>query len=337
MTNLEAAATILESGGLVAFPTETVYGLGADAQNPAAVAAIYTAKGRPTSHPLIVHLATGADPDYWSSDFGASARTLMAAFWPGPLTLIVPRALHISDVLTGGQNSIGLRCPAHPVAQALLHAFKAGKGGIAAPSANRFGRVSPTTADHVREEFCDVPLVRCVLEGGQSTIGIESTIVDLTRDWPVLLRPGAVSGLQIAEVLGAMPTSPTSQTTSDSQAPRVSGSMASHYAPRTPLALVTGAQLPGMLALLRNAGRRVALMHHRDIEASRAPSVVGSRMPSEPIAYAHDLYATLRRLDHADAEVILVEALPETDAWQAVSDRITRAAHGSGDILRRLI
>jgi len=344
---IDVAARFLQQGGLVAFPTETVYGLGADAENPAAVAAIYAAKGRPANHPLIVHLATGADPGYWSNDVNASAQKLITAFWPGPLTLILPRSARIPDAVAGGQNSIGLRCPAHPVAQALLHAFKAGKGGIAAPSANRFGHVSPTTASHVREEFRDSSLVRCVLEGGQSAIGIESTILDLTRGQPVLLRPGGISPLQIAELLGVMPAMP------DAQAPRASGSLASHYAPRTPLALVPAAQLPRVLELLSAAGRRVALMHHTAFAAADLPvalfnlhafkgtmalagSIVSNRMPSEPGAYAHDLYAVLRQLDHVDAEIILVETLPDSAIWRAVADRITRAAHGSSDVLKRL-
>ena len=341
------AARILERGGLVAFPTETVYGLGADAENPEAVGAIYAAKGRPANHPLIVHLATGADPGYWSSNVNASAQKLIAAFWPGPLTLILSRSAHIPDMVAGGQDSIGLRCPAHPVAQALLHAFKAGRGGIAAPSANRFGHVSPTTASHVHEEFRDASVVSCVLEGGQSAIGIESTILDLTRDRPVLLRPGSVSPLQIAELLGVMPAMP------DTQAPRVSGSLASHYAPRTPLALVDTAHLLQLLDMLSAAGRRVALMHYTAFTEADLPvvlsatsafaatttpgqSIVSNRMPSQPSAYAHDLYAVLRRLDHTDAEIILVETLPASNSWRAVTDRITRAAHGSSEVLKRL-
>ncbi|MES2831527.1 MAG: L-threonylcarbamoyladenylate synthase [Pseudomonadota bacterium] len=353
---IAAAARILEHGGLVAFPTETVYGLGADAENPVAVGAIYAAKGRPANHPLIVHLATNADPGYWSSNVNIPAQKLIAAFWPGPLTLILPRATHISDVVTGGQASIGLRCPAHPVAQALLHTFKTGGGGIAAPSANRFGHVSPTTASHVREEFRDSPWVGCILEGGQSAVGIESTILDLTRDRPVLLRPGGISSVEIAELLGVMPGTP------DVQAPRVSGSLASHYAPRTPVALVSTGQLPQTLKILLALGRRVALMHHTvfaagDLYAADAAlgsstsvathawpakiemagNLVRRAMPSDPSAYAHDLYAVLRQLDQAGTDMILVEALPKSNDWQAVGDRLTRAAHGSESVLQHLI
>ncbi|HSY28564.1 MAG TPA: L-threonylcarbamoyladenylate synthase, partial [Burkholderiaceae bacterium] len=191
---ISQAAEILEQGGLVAFPTETVYGLGADAENPTAVAAIYTAKGRPSNHPVIVHISPEADLSYWTKNIPDEAKKLIAAFWPGPLTLILQRADHIPDAVSGGQDSVGLRCPSHPVAQALLRAFKGGQGGIAAPSANKFGRVSPTTAQHVRDEFTAElqpgGLIGMVLEGEQSEVGIESTIVDLSRlntHGPVLL------------------------------------------------------------------------------------------------------------------------------------------------------
>ncbi|MFW2401175.1 L-threonylcarbamoyladenylate synthase, partial [Burkholderia pseudomallei] len=231
---IEDAAARLDAGELVAFPTETVYGLGADAQNPAAVARIYAAKGRPANHPVIVHLAPGSDPGYWVEALPADAKKLIDAFWPGPLTLILKRATHIPDAVSGGQDSVGLRCPSHPVAQALLRAFDArrgGHGGVAAPSANRFGHVSPTTAQHVRDEFGDAVHV---LDGGPSDVGIESTILDLSRGFPALLRPGHVSPRQIADVLGVAPRLPDG---SDATAPRASGTLKAHYAPRTPLAL----------------------------------------------------------------------------------------------------
>ena len=337
--DIEAAARLLEAGALVAFPTETVYGLGADAQNPDAVRAIYRAKQRPENHPLIVHLAPEADVAYWSSEVSAAAGKLIAAFWPGPLTLILPRAAHIPDTVAGGQQSIGLRCPAHPVAQALLRSFQGGSGGIAAPSANRFGHVSPTTAAHVREEFDGSPLVRCVLDGGQSMVGIESTILDLTRGRPVLLRPGHVGSLQIAEVLGVVPAQP------DAAAPRASGTLASHYAPQTPVAIVDDQKLAEVLARLGAGGWRVALMHfmspahlrNGSVDAAPVKPVAIAALQAEPVAYGHDLYAALRRLDHADADLIIVEALPSSAAWHAVNDRLQRAAHGSGPILERLL
>ena len=331
---IEAAARRLEAGELVAFPTETVYGLGADAENPAAVAAIYRAKERPSNHPVIVHLAPGADPGYWSSAVGPMAQQLMAAFWPGPLTLILPRATHIPDAVSGGQASIGLRCPAHPVAQALLRSFKAGRGGIAAPSANRFGHVSPTTAQHVRDEFRDSTRVTCVLDGGQSEVGIESTIVDLTRGSPVLLRPGHVSAAQLAEVLGVQPGVP------DATAPRASGTLEAHYAPAAAVALVGSVQLPGTLAALVEAGRRVALLHFSPMtELGAAAAAIAARaaLPCTPAAFAHDLYAGLRALDQIGIELILVEAPPKTADWHAVNDRLKRAAHASTAVLAALL
>lgn len=336
MAAIDAAARRLEVGELVAFPTETVYGLGADAENPAAVAAIYRAKERPSDHPVIVHLASDADPGYWSSDLGPMAQQLMAAFWPGPLTLILPRAAHIPDAVSGGQASIGLRCPSHPVAQALLRNFKAGRGGIAAPSANRFGHVSPTTAQHVRDEFHDSPLVQCVLDGGQSDVGIESTIVDLTRGVPVLLRPGHVSAAQLAEVLGAWPTLP------DAAAPRASGTLEAHYAPQAAVALVGTDRLIGTLATLLQAGRRVALLHHSPLMRLAEPAVANAlaaraELPAVAAGFAHDLYAGLRSLDQAGIELIVVETPPASPDWHAVNDRLKRAAHGSTTVLAALM
>ncbi len=251
---IEDAAARLDAGELVAFPTETVYGLGADAQNPAAVARIYAAKGRPANHPVIVHLAPGSDPGYWVEALPADAKKLIDAFWPGPLTLILKRATHIPDAVSGGQDSVGLRCPSHPVAQALLRAFDArrgGHGGVAAPSANRFGHVSPTTAQHVRDEFGDAVHV---LDGGPSDVGIESTILDLSRGFPALLRPGHVSPRQIADVLGVAPRLPDG---SDATAPRASGTLKAHYAPRTPLALARACSATRANRWPRVARRRV--------------------------------------------------------------------------------
>jgi tRNA threonylcarbamoyl adenosine modification protein (Sua5/YciO/YrdC/YwlC family) len=206
-----AAGRLLEQGQLVAFPTETVYGLGADAENPDAVARIYAAKGRPQDHPVIVHLAPDADLAYWASDIPPQAAQLAAAFWPGPLTMILKRHPQIPDAVSGGQDTVGLRCPSHPVAIALLQAFKGGRGGVAAPSANKFGNVSPTLAQHVRDEFGMDGTVAMVLDGGQSQVGIESTIVDLSRlatHGPVLLRPGHISADAIAAVIALRPAHP---------------------------------------------------------------------------------------------------------------------------------
>jgi L-threonylcarbamoyladenylate synthase len=322
------AAHLLEQGRLVAFPTETVYGLGADAENPAAIARIYAAKGRPSNHPVIVHLAPEADLGYWVSAIPAEAHTLIDAFWPGPLTLILPRAAHIPAAVAGGQNSIGVRCPSHPVAQALLRVFKDGKGGIAAPSANKFGHVSPTLAQHVRDEFADGS-VDLILDGGQSEVGIESSILDLSRlhtHGPVLLRPGRITALQLAEVLGMLPAAP------DAAAPRASGTLEAHYAPRTPVAMVASAVLLPTLRQLADAGRRVALLHWND-----GPHADGLQLPSSPAGYAHGLYAGLRALDAVAADLILIEAPPLSADWQAINDRLRRAAHDSSGILEQLL
>lgn len=331
-TDIRQAAAILESGGLVAFPTETVYGLGADAENPAAVADIYAAKGRPANHPVIVHVAPDADIGYWAASIPPQAQALMQAFWPGPLTLILKRAPHIPDAVSGGQDSIGLRCPSHPVAQALLREFKGGKGGLAAPSANKFGRVSPTTAQHVQDEFGDEPLLKAILEGGQSAVGIESTILDLSRlatHGPVLLRPGHISAAQIANVIGVMPAVP------DAAAPRASGTLAAHYAPHTAVALVTSAQLAATIEQLHQAGRRIALIGYR--AAPNALAIGQTALPATPEGFAYGLYAALRAMDARDADLILIEAPPADHAWQGVNDRLRRAAHDSAGILERLL
>ena len=335
---IRTAAALLEAGKLVAFPTETVYGLGADAENPDAVRAIFAAKGRPADHPLIVHVARNGDLQRWAREVPSQAQQLIAAFWPGPLTLILPRASQVPAVVAGGQDSIGLRCPSHPVAQALLAAFKHGQGGIAGPSANRFGHVSPTTAQHVIDEFgtpglaSESPLA-CVLDGGQSDVGIESTIIDLSRlgtQGPVLLRPGRISAAQIAEILGDMPSMPYRA------APRVSGSLDAHSAPNTPLALVTAAQLPELMQRLSVRGRRFARMYHTP-GATNSHAAVCLPLSAEPQAYAHALYATLRMLDRKSCELILVEQPPQDERWQGVNDRLRRAAFDSAGVLERLL
>ena len=317
---IERAAAILRAGGLVGFPTETVYGLGADASNPAAVARIFVAKGRPQDHPLIVHLAAVELLPLWAKDVPPAAQKLAAAFWPGPLTLILKRAEGVPDCVTGGQDSVGLRIPGHPVALAMLKAFAGSGGGrvfsgVAAPSANKFGRISPTTAAHVRAELGDA--VACVLDGGECDVGIESTIVDLSRGSAVLLRPGQITPAQIAAVLGAEVALP------DAAAPRVSGSLASHYAPQTPLVLVKASELTARQAELR--GRTVAVLSRAEAQQG-LKDVYWQAAPRPVAAYAHELYASLRRLDALDCALILVEAPPATPEWQGVNDRLTRAA-----------
>jgi L-threonylcarbamoyladenylate synthase len=320
--DIARAVEILRRGGLVAFPTETVYGLGADAESEAAVRRIFAAKGRPADHPVIVHLGDAAALDAWADPVPPGARALAAAFWPGPLTLIVPRSRRALDVVTGGQASVGLRVPDHPVALALLRAFG---GGLAAPSANRFGRVSPTRAAHVREEFTrsvngseggGVPreaersgecgeAVELVLEGGPSRVGVESTIVDLSRERPAILRPGAISPREVGRVLGVdVEVVEKSET-------RASGTLESHYAPRTPVRVVAPGGLEAELARLASEGRRA-----RGIAAG-----------DDAERYARELYATLRELDALGLDEIVVEAVPGGEAWLAVRDRLKRAAH----------
>ncbi|EJC61715.1 hypothetical protein QWA_11982 [Alcaligenes faecalis subsp. faecalis NCIB 8687] len=325
---IEQAAHVLAQGGLVAFPTETVYGLGADAENPAAVQLIYKAKGRPANHPLIVHVAPGADLRYWVKDIPAVAQQLIDAFWPGPLTLILPRNPAIPDTVSGGQSSIGIRCPSHPVAQALLKRMAelkpSGQAGVAAPSANKFGQVSPTAASHVRDEFVDMgPDQLLIVEAGPSEVGIESTIVDVSRTHQgvgaVLLRPGHITAAMIAEVIGYEPASP------DQQAPQVSGSLKAHYAPRTPLSLFDEGSVPAVQAALAQGGKQAIVAF-----AAMPPFLADVHdwyvCSSDAQAYAQDLYAMLRRLDQGQYQHIWVQRCPDTPDWQAVNDRLGRAA-----------
>ena len=302
------AAEILKRGGLVAFPTETVYGLGADASSKDAVTRLYAAKRRPLDHPVIVHFADADLAFSWARDVPQAAKQLAAKFWPGPLTLILKKSVKTGDFVTGGQDCVGVRVPSHPVAQELLRAFG---GGIAAPSANRFGQISPTTAAHVREDLGkDVELV---LDGGPSEVGIESTIVDLSSGDPALLRPGKISAVDLEAALG----SPVLARQSDS--PRHSGGLERHYAPRTPARLVPTHELDKEIARLKD---KIAVLAF-----SRPDERVDYwlRMPREPQAYAQKLYAALRELDSARCEMILIEAPPESPEWAGVRDRLVRA------------
>jgi len=331
--DLAKAVELLQTGELVAFPTETVYGLGADAANPEAVAKIFAAKGRPADHPLIVHLPGAAHLDRWAKDIPAVAWELAEAFWPGPLTLILKRAPAVPYAVTGGQETVGVRVPAHPVALALLRAYaQAGGGrgglcGIAGPSANRFGRISPTDAAHVREELGDA--VALVLDGGSCHVGIESTIIDLSHDDlpPRILRPGHITPEQIAEVIGVLPEQ--AATRRNDNAPRVSGSLDAHYAPLTPMRLVSTTQLQEALNLLRVDGKCVGLLAHTR-QTGRVPTHSLRQLPDEPAGYARGLYAGLRELDQAGNDLIVVEEIPAETGWAAVADRLRRAACGAG-------
>ncbi|HSU78060.1 MAG TPA: L-threonylcarbamoyladenylate synthase [Burkholderiales bacterium] len=305
---IRKAVELLQQARLVAFPTETVYGLGADASNAQAVARLYAVKRRPADHPVIVHFDGAERAFTWARDVPASARTLAKRFWPGPLTLILKRSALAKDFITGAQDNVGVRVPAHPVAHELLVAFG---GGIAAPSANRFGLVSPTSAAHVRADLgVDVDLV---LEGGPSEVGIESTIVDLSGARPAVLRPGRITAAEIAAALGQA----VAETPRD--APRHSGGLERHYAPRTPARLVPAYQLDREIARLED---KVAVLAF-----SRPDERVDYwlRMPRDPKAYAQKLYAALRELDGAQCEAILIEAPPPAPEWDAVLDRLRRA------------
>lgn len=298
-----AAAALLSAGKVVAFPTETVYGLGADARNIAAVHEIFRLKGRPADHPLIVHLPEASWLEDWATAVPESAWRLAEAFWPGPLTLVLQRHPSVPDAVTGGQFTVGLRVPSQPLARALLEAFG---GGVAAPSANRFGRISPTTAAHVRAEFgAEVP----VFDGGACAVGLESTILDLSGDEPRLLRPGVITTAELEAVLGQPVASGAAQLS-----PRVSGSLPSHYAPHLPallLADVAAAALETDAVLSR--------------QPQRAAATRWLTLPDDPARYGQALYAALRELDDSGASRILIEAVPEQPAWAAVRDRLARA------------
>lgn len=314
-TDLDAAVAALRRGEAIGLPTETVYGLAADASRPEAVARIFAIKGRPADHPLIVHLASDAQIDDWAVDVPEAARVLAKAFWPGPLTLILRKQPRVPAEVTGGQDTVGLRCPAHPLALEVLRAFG---GGLAAPSANRFGRLSPTSAAHVREEFGDaVPLV---LDGGDCEVGIESTILDLSGDVPRILRPGRIGHGRIEALVGFVANGAAGDS------PRASGTLAAHYAPRTPLLMLPRAALESEAAQQQVMGKRVAVL----AIAALPPDLVGLALPREPAGYEHGLYAALRALDHDGMNLLLVERPPEGDDWLAVHDRLRRSAAGAG-------
>lgn len=320
-SSIEHAARVLAAGALVAFPTETVYGLGADAGSDAAVAQIFAAKGRPSEHPLIVHVADAAGVAQFAASVPAFAQKLMDAFWPGPLTLILPRRPGVGTAAAGGQDSIGLRCPAHPVAHALLLACRAASPpvhGLAGPSANKFGRVSPTTAEHVQAEFGDaLP----VLDGGACQVGIESTIVDCTRGSPVLLRPGVLTRESIERVAGQ----PIADM--DGNAPRASGTLESHYAPTAKVRLMDARALQTALDLLGSEAANIAT-YSRAILRSSSSNIVRRRMPDDAAETARQLFSVLRDFDAQGVRLIWVEMPPHTPEWDGVRDRLQRASAG---------
>lgn len=308
---IERAADLLRAGGLVAFPTETVYGLGADASNSDAVRRIFEAKGRPADHPVIVHLPSADALAHWAREVPEEVYALAETFWAGPLTFILKRSRRVPDAVTGGQDTVGVRVPGHPLALKLLRAFG---GGLAAPSANRFGRISPTTAAHVRAELGE--RVDMILDGGPCDVGLESTILDMSTLRARLLRPGAVSLAQLGEVLGEEPLVGTSE-----NAPKAPGTLESHYAPTTPV--VIAESLTDYLG--ENEGKKLAVLAR-----SQQPAWLESErwltLPGEPQGYAQQLYAGLRELDEAKCDEIVVEAAPNIPEWLAVRDRLKRAA-----------
>jgi len=316
---IERAVALLRQGELVAFPTETVYGLGADASNPVAVAKIFAAKGRPADHPLIVHVPGAEHLQRWAREIPETAYALAKVFWPGPLTLILKRRPEVLDAITGGQDTVGLRVPNHPLALELLKAFN---GGIAAPSANRFGRISPTTAQHVRDELGDA--VAMILDGGPCQVGIESTIVDLTGARATILRPGMVSAIDLGRVLGRTPSAGASG------APRVSGSLEAHYAPRTPLALLQPDVVIFAVRESLAANERLGVIAPMPCPLSDE-RIVWRQIAGEPAPFAHDIYALLRELDGLNCTRIVVQKPPQAENWSGINDRLRRAEAGSGN------
>lgn len=312
-----AAASLLKAGDLVAFPTETVYGLGADAENPEALEKLYALKGRPRNHPVIVHLASLGQIADWAVEIPEAAWTLGKAFWPGPMTLVLKRSARAIDAVTGGQNTVGLRIPAHPVALRLLETFG---GGVAAPSANRFGRLSPTTAAHVRADFGSE--LATVLDGGESQVGVESTIIDLSGDEIRILRPGMLGREAVEAVLRRPVMLPQGYTDNAVRAP---GTLASHYAPLSPVELVSSDSFESYLARL---GREavVGVLARRARPQNLAGSALWVHAAADPVTYAQALYTNLRYLDSQHPDRILVEAVPAEEAWLAIRDRLQRAS-----------
>lgn len=316
--HIDAAVCLLREGKTVAFPTETVYGLGADSGNPTAIRRIFELKGRPANHPLIVHIPSAESLPNWAREIPEQAWLLAERFWPGPLTLILPRHPSVPLEVTGGQETVGLRVPDHPLALELLRSFG---GGLAAPSANRFGRISPTSAADVRDELGNQ--VDMVLDGGHCRVGLESTIVSLIGPCPCLLRPGEISGTELSEVLGV-----NLKTAQSSPTIRTSGLLPSHYAPVTPLILRSTAALCSEAAILAERGCRVAVMALTAGQTANGSVAKVTRlpMPLQPREYARELYSSLRRLDAGGFDFIFAEKPPATMEWLAVYDRLNRAA-----------
>ena len=318
------AVQILRNGGLVAIPTETVYGLAADADNEQALRALFVAKGRPADHPVIVHVSGAEALAQWTRDVSESARKLVQAFWPGPLTILLKRSVRARDIITGAQDTVGLRAPAHPWMRAVLREFG---GALAVPSANTFGRISPTTAQHVVDDLGLKPRgkVDWVLDGGACPVGIESTIIDLSGGAPTLLRPGSITREQLQTVLGQAVISVSATAPHDV---RASGTLARHYAPRTPLSMLTDEDFAAKLAA--PCKKRLAVLAPLHLlQSCRANVALAIAAAEDPGEYARALYANLHRLDRSGADQLLIAAPPRTGEWEAVHDRLQRAQAGS--------
>ncbi len=310
--SVDRAVEILRAGGLVALPTETVYGLAADAENELAVRRIFAVKGRPSNHPLIVHIGEIHQLSEWAREVPLAAMQLAAAFWPGPLTLVLPRTARASDAVTGGLDTVALRVPRHPLTLAVLREFG---GGLAAPSANRFGALSPTTAAHVMSELGnDVDLI---FDGGACSVGVESTIVDLSTPTPRLLRPGGIPREHIEALLNVKLAAPEAGT-------RAPGLLQSHYAPRAGLVLCTQDKVADEAAQRDLWGASVAVLSA--IEPALPASIEHFALPLDPADAARVLYATLRKIDEKGFDVIVAVLPPEAGLGLAVRDRLTRAA-----------
>lgn len=326
---ISSAANFLCEGGVVAFPTETVYGLGAEISQPLAIRKIFDIKGRPADHPLITHIVTIADLEYWANEIPETAWRLAERFWPGPLTLILPKSKYIPLSVTGGQNTVGLRIPRHPIAQALLKALGRHKA-IVAPSANRFGHISPTSASHVEDDFGNE--IKMILDGGDCEIGLESTIVSCIDDTVTMLRPGGVSIELIEDLLNRKVLS-----RAQNNSPRAPGSLSAHYAPTTPLEIWPGGGwLLSRVKLLHQQGMRTAILARATASAlpyaEHCSDDIGSYnviMPNDPATYGQKLYATMRALDQKGFDRLLVEELPDDPEWLAITDRLKRASFSS--------
>ncbi|SEP86350.1 L-threonylcarbamoyladenylate synthase [Nitrosomonas ureae] len=327
LDQITAAAQILCTGGIVAFPTETVYGLGADVTNPVAIEKIYKIKQRPIDHPLIVHIGNISHLHYWAQAISDSAWKLANHFWPGPLTLILPRSNRIPDGVTGGQGTVGIRFPAHPVALALLRALGPEKA-LAAPSANRFGRISPTLAAHVHQELGST--VDMILDGGACDVGLESTIVSFHNEIPQILRPGSIT---LLELEAALNNSVILAHHINNQSIRTSGSLPAHYAPMTPLRVYSNTQIWQQAFILAEKNLRVMVITRSNTNKPEFSNqfIEQFSMPEDPVAYGRQLYAKLRQFDQAEFDYMLIESPPDHPNWLAIADRLQRASYHSPD------